>query len=107
NKPLLRKTSVTDVLHQIANKIHKRSLVIIFSDMFDNQHNVRELFNSLHHLKHNQHEVILFHVTDKNTERSFTFEDRPYEFIDLETNAKLKVQASEIRDKYVSSVNSY
>lgn len=75
--------------------------------MFDNQDNVRELFNSLHHLKHNQHEVILFHVTDKNTENRFMFDDRPYEFIDLETNEKLKVQASEIRDKYVMAVNQY
>ncbi|HLF32928.1 MAG TPA: DUF58 domain-containing protein [Cyclobacteriaceae bacterium] len=106
-KPVLKKSSVADVLHQIANKIHKRSLIIIFSDMFDNQDNVRELFNSLHHLKHNQHEVILFHVTDKNTENRFMFDDRPYEFIDLETNEKLKVQASEIRDKYVMAVNQY
>jgi uncharacterized protein (DUF58 family) len=106
-KPVNKKTSVADVLHQVAKKIHKRSLVIIFSDMFDNKNNIQEIFNSLHHLKHNQHEVLLFHVTDKKTENNFSFEDRPYEFIDLETNDKLKVQVSEIRDKYVRALGQY
>jgi uncharacterized protein (DUF58 family) len=107
DKAELKKTSVAEVLHQISNKIHKRSLVILFSDMFDDRENSRELFNSLHHLKHNQHEVILFHVTDRETEFSFSFDDRPYEFVDLETNEKLKIQASEMRDHYVSAMNNY
>ena len=106
-KNKLKKTSVAEVLHQIANKIHKRSLVIIFSDMFDDRENSQDLFNALHHLKHNQHEVILFHVTDKETEHNFSFEDRPYEFIDLETNDKLKIQASEIRENYISTMSEY
>ncbi len=107
DKPENKTTSIAEVLHQIAGKIHKRSLVIIFSDMFDNRENSRELFNSLHHLKHNQHEVILFHVTDKSTEFNFEFDDRPYEFIDLETHEKMKIQASEIREKYVRTVSDY
>ncbi len=106
-KTTLKKTSVAGVLHQIANKIHKRSLVIIFSDMFDDQENSQEIFNALHHLKHNQHEVILFHVTDKTTEFNFSFDDRPYEFIDLETNEKMKIQASDIRESYVHSMGKY
>ena len=106
-KNQLRKTSVAEVLHRIANKIHKRSLVIIFSDMFDDRENSQDLFNALHHLKHNQHEVILFHVTDKETEHNFSFDDRPYEFIDLETNEKMKIQASEIREKYIDAMTSY
>lgn len=106
-KPVLKKTSVSGVLHQIANKIHKRSLVIIFSDMFDATENSQELFNALHHLKHNQHEVILFHVTDKNTEYRFSFDDRPYEFIDLETNDKIKIQASDVRENYVNAMHKY
>lgn len=106
-KPHLKNTSVAEVLHKIANKIHKRSLVIIFSDMFDGHQNTQELFNALHHLKHNQHEVILFHVSDRKTEHNFLFDDRPFEFIDLETNEKIKIQASDIRDKYVKAVKSF
>ncbi len=102
-----KKTKIPEVLHQIANKIHKRSLVIIFSDMFDNVEQVQELINGLHHLKYNNHEVLLFHVIDKKTEFDFEFEERPYNFIDLETKEELKLHPSQIRDHYLEKVNSY
>lgn len=102
-----KKTSIPEVLHQIANKIHKRSLVIIFSDMFDNHEQVKELINGLHHLKHNNHEVLLFHVMDKRTEFDFDFEERPYNFIDLETNQQLKLHPSQVKEEYVRRVNAY
>lgn len=102
-----KKTSIPDVLHQIANKIHKRSLVIIFSDMFDNEEQVQEIINGLHHLKYNNHEVLLFHVTDKKTEFDFEFDERPYNFIDLETKEELKLHPSQIKDTYIKKVNSY
>ncbi|NQV01035.1 MAG: DUF58 domain-containing protein, partial [Bacteroidia bacterium] len=63
-----KKTAVADTLHELAERIHKRSLVIIFSDMFENTSNPDELFAALQHLKHNRHEVVLFHVTDKSKE---------------------------------------
>lgn len=102
-----KKTSIPDILHQIANKIHKRSLVIIFSDMFDNQEQVQEIVNGLHHLKYNNHEVLLFHVTDKKTEFDFEFDDRPHQFIDLETREELKLHPAQIKEIYVKKVNSY
>ncbi len=102
-----KKTSIPNVLHQIAKKIHKRSLVIIFSDMFDNINNVNELLTALHHLKHNQHEVLLIHVTDIGTEREFNFEDRPYEFIDLETNDKIRLNPFDVKDTYVKDLRSF
>jgi len=102
-----KKTAVADVLHQIANKIHKRSLVIIFSDMFDNTEEIKDIINALHHLKHNNHEVLLFHVTDPKTEYEFDFEERPYLFIDLETSEKVKVQPSEVREFYKKEIKKY
>jgi uncharacterized protein (DUF58 family) len=102
-----KKTSIPEVLHQIANTIHKRSLVIIFSDMFDNQEQVQEIINALHHLKYNNHEVLLFHVTDRKTEFEFDFEERPYNFIDLETREELKLNPSQIKEVYVEKVNEY
>lgn len=102
-----KKTTIPDVLHQIANKIHKRSLVIIFSDMFDNEEKVQEIINGLHHLKYNNHEVLLFHVTDKKTEFDFDFEERPYNFIDLETKEELKLHPTQIKESYVKKVNAY
>ncbi len=51
-------TNVTNSLHEIAEMIHRRSLVIIFSDMFDDIYKQEEMFTSLQHLKHYKHEVI-------------------------------------------------
>lgn len=94
------KTQVAQVLHEIAEKIHKRSLVVIFSDMFDGNENTEDLFKALQHLKHNKHEVIVFHVMDHPTELMFDFEDRPMEFIDLETNEKIKLNPGDVKQQY-------
>ncbi|MDX2304224.1 MAG: DUF58 domain-containing protein [Microscillaceae bacterium] len=102
-----KKTSVAETIHKIADKISRRSLVIIFSDMFDNSEDSENLFSALQHLKHNQHEVLLFHVNDKKTEEEFDFEERPHEFIDLETGERVKLQPSEIRDFYQQKVKEY
>ena len=103
-----RRSSVAAALHQIADNIHKRALVIIFSDMMDNTHEKSdELFSALQHLKHNKHEVILFHVVDKKKELDFEFENRPYLFIDMETGEQVKAHANEIKEKYLEAMKTY
>jgi len=102
-----KKTNVAHVLHEIAEKIHKRSLVMVFSDMFDSHENTDELFKSLQHLKHNKHEVIVFHVMDKMTEMEFNFDDKPMEFIDLETQEKIKLNPQDIRTHYQSELTKF
>lgn len=102
-----KKTSVAEVIHLIAEKIHKRSLVVLFSDMFEDLEHTEELFSALQHLRHNMHEVLLFHVTDRKTEEMFAFEDRPYEFVDLETGEKVKVQPHQVRDQYQQFVKGF
>lgn len=99
-KPAEGRTQVAQVLHEIAEKIHKRSLVVIFSDMFDGNESADDLFKSLQHLKHNKHEVIVFHVIDNQTELLFDFEDRPMEFVDLETNEKIKLNPGDVKQQY-------
>jgi uncharacterized protein (DUF58 family) len=99
-KPLATRTHVGQVLHEIAEKIHKRSLVVLFSDMFDGNENTDDLFKALQHLKHNKHEVIVFHVMDNQTELLFDFEDRPMEFVDLETNEKIKLNPGDVKQQY-------
>lgn len=95
-----KSTNVAKVLNEVAEKTHKRSLVVIFSDMFDGNEDPTELFKALQHLKHNKHEVLMFHVSDHDTELSFNFSERPYEFIDLENGEKLKLNPVEIRSKF-------
>ncbi len=66
-----------------------------------------ELFSALQHLKHNKHEVILFHVVDKSKELDFEFENRPYKFIDLEKGDELKVTPNEVKELYTKKINEF
>ncbi len=106
-KSISKTTSVATVLDEIAEKIHKRSLVVIFSDMFDKSTELEGIFSALQHLKHNKHEVLLFHVTDINTEYNFEFEERPHEFIDLESGERLKIQPSQVKDTFEKQMAEY
>ena len=102
-----KKTFTIDALHEIAENIHKRSLVILFSDMFNDIENKEELFLALQHLKHNKHEVILFHVTDKAKELNLNFENRPYTFVDMETGEKVKLNPSQVKTQYQKATSEY
>ena len=106
-KELNKSTSAESALNEIAEVIHKRSLVVIFSDMFDNKNKHEELFSALQHLKFRKHEVILFHVTDKKKELDFEFENRPYHFIDMESGAELKLNPNQVREQYLESISKY
>ena len=100
-------TNIASVLHEIAEKNKRRSLIIIFSDMFEGNNNLDDTFSALQHLKHNKHEVLLFHVNDKTTEYDFDFDDKPHQFIDLESGAKLKVQPSALKTIYQDKVKAF
>ena len=93
-------TDVTVSLHRIAEMLQKRSLVIIFSDMMDNYHRQDEMFSALQHFKHYKHEVILFHVIDQKMEEELDLDDRPYRFVDMETNESIKLNPVEVRERY-------
>jgi hypothetical protein len=99
-----RPTSAAKCLHQIADSIHKRSLVFLFSDMIDSTEE-NEIFLALQHLRHSKHEVVLFHVVDKQKELDFRFENRPYKFIDLESGEELKLQPNQVKDFYIEKMN--
>ena len=100
-------TKLSEVLHEIAEKIHKRSLVIIFSDLFDADESTQELMKALQHLRHKKHEVIVFHITDKSTEYNFNFGSKPVEFIDLESGKKLKVNTEEVKEAYIKTAQNF
>lgn len=100
-------TSAAQSLHEIADNVHRRSLVVIFSDMFDNKTNADDLFEALQHLKYNKHEVILFHVVDHKKELGFEFDNRPYVFVDMETGEKVKLHSNQVKDEYVKQMAAF
>ena len=106
-QPKLQKTtSAAQALHQIADSIHKRSMVIVFSDMLESGLE-DEIFAALQHLKHNKHEVVLFHVLDHDKELDFAFDNRPYLFIDMETNEQIKLRPQEVRKAYLEHMTGF
>ena len=100
-------TKTYTYLHEIAEKIKRRSLVFLFTDMFQSDQEEEKLFEALQHLKYNKHEVILFHTYDKEKEIDFDFNNRPKRFVDLETGEHLNLYADNVRQDYKEAVQKY
>ncbi len=106
-KPKLQKSTDTiTFLHQIAEKIHRRSMIILFTDMFQ-LGDEKALFTALQHLKHNKHKVVLFHVIDRKTELDFDFDNAPRKFIDLESGDEVNLFSENVKEEYEKGVNVY
>ena len=101
-----RQTDTTTFLHQIAEKMHRRSMVVIFTDMFQSG-NEEALMNALQHLKHDKHKVVLFHVVENKSEINFDFDNAPRKFIDLESGEEINIFADNVRDAYEKQVEAY
>jgi len=106
-KQKIKQTETYTLLHQIAEKIHRRSLIFLFTDMFQTQTNEQELFEALRHLKHNKHEVVLFHVFDSEKELIFNFDNKPKRFIDVETGQYINLYADSVKENYNKMVKEY
>jgi len=102
-----KNTDTYTFLHQIAEKIHRRSLIFLFTDMLQATSSPDKLFEALRHLKHNKHEVILFHTFDSEKELNFDFSNRPTRFIDVETKEHINLYADNIKDNYQKAVSTY
>jgi len=100
-------TETYTYLHEIAEKIHRRSLIFLFTDMWQTSTDKEQLFEALRHLKYNKHEVVLFHVVDKATELSFEFDDAPKKFVDVETGAEVQLFSQGVQKEYQEAVTSY
>ncbi len=106
--PAVAKSSnIAASLHELADRLHRRSLVIIFSDMFGSGEQNEELFSALQHLRYNKHEVILFNVHDDKTEHQFDFTNRPYLFIDSETGERVKLFPAQVKEQFLKGLEAY
>lgn len=102
-----KNTETYTYLHVIAEKIKRRSLIFLFTDMFQTQTDNAKLFEALRHLKYNKHEVILFHMMDRQTEFHFNFENTPKRFLDVETGEHIDLYSDTIKEAYEKSVEDY
>lgn len=97
-------TCIDKALHSLSEQIHRRSLFIIFTDLFSDSFSAEELIDSLRHLRHNKHEVILFHVFDYKKEVNFDYKMGYYRFIDVESGNELKINPEDIRNQYAEII---
>src|SRR5690606_346568 len=100
-------TGIYQSLHEIAERMHRRSLIVILSDMIDDAADSGALFSALQHLRYNKHEVILFHITEGFLEVDFNFENRPYEFVDMETGERVRLQPQQIKEDYTKKMRDF
>jgi uncharacterized protein (DUF58 family) len=100
-------TNIAEALHTVAETSHRRSLVVIFSDMLEKPGQEGGLLSALQHLRHNKHEVILFHVTDQRYEQNLDFESGLYTFVDMESGEEIKLHPSQIKEHYQQQMSNY
>ena len=97
--PTVQPTYVAAILHQVAEQMGQRALVVLFSDMLQPGQE-DEVFAALQHLRHNKHEVLLFHTTHASTEMHLSLPDKPLLLIDAETGERMKMQPAELQEAY-------
>jgi uncharacterized protein (DUF58 family) len=100
-------TNTIQNLHDIAELCNKRSLIVIFTDLLDDPNKLDDLMGALQHMKHNKHEVLLFHVIQESKELNLEIGNRPFTFIDMETGEKLKLQPNSIKENYKKAIEKY
>ena len=100
-------TEIYKYLHQIAEKIHRRSLIFLFTDMFQTSEDDEKIFEALRHLKHNKHEVVVFHVFDKSKELVLDFDNKPKKFVDVETGETIDLYPETVKENYEKAVSEY
>ena len=95
-------TDVGAVLHEVAERIKRRGLVIIISDLIDDE---AKIANGLQHFRHNRHEVIVFHVMD-DAELTFPY-DRLTRFKDMEGAGRVVANPKSLRGRYLARMQSF
>ena len=96
-------TQLIDALHHVAERAQRRSMIVIFSDLLGFT-DKEALYGALKHLKHNKHEVVIFHVLHNDFENKLSYENRPYTFVDMESGEEVKLNPTQIKEKYNSLV---
>ncbi len=101
------RTSAASVLDEVAERIGRRSMVVIITDLFENIGEHDRLLNALRHLRYRGHEVLVFHLLESETERNFRFPNVPMQFVDMETGEELSLQPSQLQANYAEAVTAF
>ena len=97
-------TDSNEAIHQISELLHRRSLVVVFTDFIHPNKSLDEQFEGYKHLKHNKHEVVVFYLNEPETEKNLKFENKPYKFIDLESREEFKLNPNQYKKQYQNQI---
>ncbi len=100
-------TDISTILHQVADQMHKRSMIVLFTDLLTANTDHEALFDAIQHLKHNKHELIIFNTLDFPSELELDYGKQVVSFQDLETGERVRVQPNEVQEMYSERVKSY
>jgi uncharacterized protein (DUF58 family) len=95
-------SNLVQLLHEFAERIRQRALVVIISDLFTE---VAPLLDAFKHLRFYKHDLAVFHLLDRQ-EIDFEF-TRPVRFVDMESGADLITDPTVVRDAYREAVQDY
>ncbi len=95
-------TGTADCLHQIAEKIKRRGIIIIISDLLDNQD---EVLKSLSHFRYDKNEVIVFQILDP-VEISF-LDGSPVRLVDAETKEEIYSRPVDMKNEYAKAMQTF
>ena len=101
----VEETGAARALHEVATRIHRRSLVIIISDLYETAESQDEVVRALRHLRHQGHEVLIFHVLESATERLFDLPDHPVILRDMESGEEMSLHPAQLREAYVAKMS--
>lgn len=96
------RTGIGETFHALAERMKKRSLVIILSDLMEEAEHLRQ---AIHHFRHRKHEVLIFHILDAD-EHDLPL-NRLVDFVDMETGRRMQVDAAYIRQTYKQAISGF
>lgn len=102
-----KRTAAANALDEVAERIARRSLVVLITDLFENLASHDSLLKSLRHLRYRGHEVLVFHVLESGAEREFNFPNVPMVFRDMETGDEITLQPAQLRENYREAVKRF
>lgn len=102
-----KQTESNAALHQISELLHKRSLVMVFTDFINSNTSLEKQFEAYKHLKYNKHEVVLFYLAETKTELDLNFDNKPYKFIDVESREEVKLNPNQYKEEYQKQAKNY